>query len=67
MTQLDAASNMRKAECALDEARLLVRERKTEGACSRAYYAMHDAAHAALIAVGHGTPDALNPEPQSFR
>ena len=59
MTQLDAARYMRKAERALDEARLLVRERKTEGACNRAYYAMHDAAHAALIAVGHETPDAL--------
>ena len=59
MTQLDAAAYMRKAERALDEARLLVRERKTEGACNRAYYAMHDAAHAALIAVGHETPEAL--------
>jgi uncharacterized protein (UPF0332 family) len=47
------AGYMRKAERALDEARLLLRERKTEGACSRAYYAMHDAAHAALFATGH--------------
>ena len=47
------ASYMRKAERALDEARLLLREGKTEGACSRAYYAMHDAAHAALIATGY--------------
>jgi uncharacterized protein (UPF0332 family) len=59
MTQLDAASYMRKAERALREARLLLRERATEGACSRAYYAMHDAAHAALIATGHETSDAL--------
>lgn len=50
---------MRKAERALDEARLLLRDKKTEGACSRAYYAMHDAAHAALLATGHETPDAI--------
>ena len=50
---------MRKAERALDEARLLLRDEKTEGACSRAYYAMHDAAHAALLATGHETPDAI--------
>ena len=50
---------MRKAERALDEARLLLRDNKTEGACSRAYYAMHDAAHAALLATGHEKPDAI--------
>lgn len=50
---------MRKAERALDEARLLLRDEKTEGACSRAYYAMHDAAHAALLATGFETPDAI--------
>lgn len=44
---------------ALDGARLLLRDGKTEGACSRAYYAMHDAAHAALLATGHETPDAI--------
>ena len=59
MTKLSATSYLRKAERALDEARLLLREQATEGACSRAYYAMHDAAHAALIAVGHETPDVL--------
>jgi uncharacterized protein (UPF0332 family) len=51
------AGYMQKAERALDEARLLLREKKTEGACSRAYYAMHDAAHAALLATGHQAPD----------
>jgi uncharacterized protein (UPF0332 family) len=35
---LTIAGYMRKAERALDEARLLLREQKTEGACSRAYY-----------------------------
>ena len=53
------ADYMRKAERTLDEARLLLRDKKTEGACSRAYYAMHDAAHAALLATGFETPDAI--------
>ena len=56
---LTVAGYMRKAERALDEARLLLRDEKTEGACSRAYYTMHDAAHAALLATGHETPDAI--------
>jgi len=56
---LSVAGYMRKAERALDEARLLLRDKKTEGACSRAYYAMHDAAHAALLATGHETPEAI--------
>jgi uncharacterized protein (UPF0332 family) len=50
---------MRKAERALDEAYLLLRDEKTEGACSRAYYAMHDAAHVGLLATGHETPEAV--------
>ena len=50
---------MGKAERALEEARLLLGGGKTEGACSRAYYAMHDAAHAALFATGFETPDAI--------
>ena len=53
------AGYMRKAERALDEARLLLQAEKTEGACSRAYYAMHDATHAALLATGHETPGAI--------
>ena len=53
------AGYMRKAERALDEARLLLRDKKTEGACSRAYYAVTDAAHAALLATGFETPDAI--------
>ena len=56
---LTVAGYVRKAERALDEARLLLRDEKTEGACSRAYYAMHDAAHAALLATGFETPDAI--------
>ena len=53
------AGYMAKAERALDEARFLLGGGKTEGACSRAYYAMHDAAHAALFATGNETPDAI--------
>ena len=41
---VSAASYLRKAERALDEAQLLLLEAATEGACNRAYYAMHDAA-----------------------
>lgn len=51
---------------ALDEARLLLRDKMTEGACSRAFYAMHDAAHAALLATGHETPDAIIKTHQSL-
>jgi uncharacterized protein (UPF0332 family) len=47
-----AASYLRKAERALAAARILLRENETEGACNRAYYAMFDAAHAALWIVG---------------
>jgi uncharacterized protein (UPF0332 family) len=43
---------MAKAEAALSGARLLLRSGDTDGACSRAYYAMFDAAHAALFALG---------------
>ena len=41
------------------EARLLLREQATEGACNRAYYAMHDAAHAALWAAGVEQPGTV--------
>jgi uncharacterized protein (UPF0332 family) len=41
-----------KAEAALSGARLLLSSHDTDGACSRAYYAMFDAAHAALFALG---------------
>jgi uncharacterized protein (UPF0332 family) len=47
-----AVAYIQKAERALADARLLLRERATEGACNRAYYAMPDAAHAALWAAG---------------
>jgi len=43
---------MEKAARALAGARLLLAAQDTEGACNRAYYAMFDAAHAALLAAG---------------
>ena len=54
MTLLDiAVKYIDKAERALGEAQFLLREKATEGACNRAYYAMFDAAHAALFAAGY--------------
>jgi uncharacterized protein (UPF0332 family) len=53
------AGYIEKATRALEEAQLLLNGGKTEGACSRAYYAMHDAAHAALFATGFETPAAI--------
>jgi uncharacterized protein (UPF0332 family) len=46
---LTPADYMAKAERALASARLLVAAGDAEGACNRAYYAMFDAAHAALL------------------
>lgn len=54
-----ADSYLRKAARALKEARVLLQEESTEGVCNRAYYAMHDAAHAALLAHGYETPETL--------
>jgi len=56
---LTADSYLRKAARALKEAKVLLREESTEGVCNRAYYAMHDAAHAALLASGSETPETL--------
>jgi uncharacterized protein (UPF0332 family) len=43
-----------KAERALSAARVLLSADNTEGACNRAYYAIFDAAHAALLAANVG-------------
>ena len=43
---------MLKAKRALKTARLLLMHNDGDGACNRAYYAMFDAAHAALFAIG---------------
>ncbi|MGX5776611.1 HEPN domain-containing protein [Methylorubrum zatmanii] len=53
MTEAPPAAFLGKAERALKAARLLLSANDTEGACNRAYYAMFDAARAALLAVGH--------------
>ena len=45
-------SCIRKAETALSAARLLMKAEDSDGACDRAYYAMFNAAHAALFALG---------------
>jgi len=52
------ADYIAKAERALSAARILLQAEDSEGACNRGYYAMHDAAHAALIAAGHETHDS---------
>lgn len=44
---------MAKAVQAVASARLLLATGDTDGACNRAYYAMFDAARAALLASGH--------------
>jgi len=41
----------------LSAARILLRADNTEGACNRAYYAMFDAAHAALLGANVGVAD----------
>ena len=51
------ADYMVKATRAADSAKLLLDAGDLEGACNRAYYAMFDAAHAALLWSGaHANP-----------
>jgi uncharacterized protein (UPF0332 family) len=52
------AAYIAKAERAMSAARVLLKARNTEGACNRAYYAMFDAAHAALLAAKVRNADA---------
>ena len=54
---MNSTNYMDKAHRALASARLLLADGNIEGACNRAYYAMFDAAHAALL---HADP-SLNP------
>ena len=53
--------HLAKALRALASARLLLADSDTDGACNRAYYAMFDAAHAALLEV---SPEI---DPASFK
>lgn len=48
---LSPGAYIHKAEIALSGARILLQAGDADGACSRAYYAMFDAAHAALFAL----------------
>ncbi len=53
------ASSMAKATQAVASARVLLELGDMDGACNRAYYAMFDAAQAALLASGVPMSDAL--------
>jgi uncharacterized protein (UPF0332 family) len=53
-----SSAYLQKARRALSGARLLLQTSDAEGACNRAYYAMFDAAHAALISIGAERPEA---------
>ena len=53
------SSYLRKARRTLQTAVSLLEQSDTEGACNRAYYAMFDAAHAALWAAGAQEPGAV--------
>jgi uncharacterized protein (UPF0332 family) len=48
---LTVTVHMGKADRALTSARMLLAAKDSDGACNRAYYAMFDAAHAALLAM----------------
>ena len=50
---MNADDLMAKAAQAAESARALLERGDADGACNRAYYAMFDAARAALLAVGH--------------
>lgn len=54
---MTAANFMQKAERALSSAQTLLDIGDAEGACNRAYYAMFDAAHAALLGFGAELPE----------
>jgi uncharacterized protein (UPF0332 family) len=57
VTDATPSAYMSKAERALTAARLLLNAGDTDGACNRAYYAMFDAAHAALHAARIELPE----------
>ncbi|MFT3813101.1 MAG: HEPN domain-containing protein [Acidovorax sp.] len=50
---MNASGLMAKAQQAAASARLLLDAADADGACNRAYYALFDAARAALLASGH--------------
>ena len=56
---MNAQDLMFKAERALTSARVLLQNGDNDGACNRAYYAMFDAARAALIASHAAVPPEI--------
>lgn len=58
---MNADELMKKAGRAVASARLLLADGDIEGACNRSYYAMFDAAHAALLTFG------ITTDPRSIR
>ncbi len=56
---VNEAELMNKAERALASAKTLLAEGDVEGACNRAYYAMFNAARAALLASGAPLPSTV--------
>jgi uncharacterized protein (UPF0332 family) len=50
---------MAKAQRALTSAQTLLDDQDTDGACNRAYYAMFDAARAALLAIAAPVPSEI--------
>jgi uncharacterized protein (UPF0332 family) len=55
---MTAEDYIAKAGRALEQARILLNAGGFEGACNRAYYAMFDAAHAALLVAGVTVPES---------
>lgn len=53
---MNAQSLMTKARIACESARALLERQDSDGACNRAYYAMFDAARAALMATNAEIP-----------
>lgn len=53
----DSAAYRAKAERTLRAAQSMLRDEDTEGACNRAYYAMFNAAHAALLSANVAMPE----------
>ena len=66
MQSKSAVSLLGKATQALTSARVLLDLGDVDGACNRAYYAMFDAAQAALLMSGVPTPDALGKTHRGF-
>lgn len=58
---LSIGTLMAKAETACSSARVLLELGDVDGASNRAYYAMFDAARAALLASGEGVVDSADP------